>query len=158
MRGITSVRFCIFIFGFLYISKLSGNVIFKSSETADTLPEIITRKIKEVYDFEVPVLVLSRKELVSVKENNLYLKSNIPIEQLLITFLSEPASQERIDTIERVKYLPDEFIIDGSNIYLHIVGGIGKSKLSNNFFEKKLNVSATTRNLKTVNKLIELSE
>ena len=42
-------------------------------------------------------------------------------------------------------------------IYFHCPNGYGKSKLSNNFFENKLKVSATTRNFRTTNKLLEMA-
>lgn len=136
----------------------SGNVIFDSEKPIEKLPGLIHSKIERVYGFSVPVLVRTREALIASKENNPYLQQSIPVEKLLITFLEHPTVQERIDAIDHSKYLPDEFIIDGKHIYLHIAGGYGKSKLSNNFFENKLKVAATTRNIKTVNKLIELSE
>ena len=64
---------------------------------------------------------------------------------------------DRLQSIEKEKYLPDTFHFEGKNLYLHIESGFGRTKLSNNFFESKLKVAATTRNMKTVNKLIELS-
>ena len=42
-------------------------------------------------------------------------------------------------------------------VYVNAVGGYGKTKLTNNFFERKLKVSATTRNFKTTNYLVELA-
>jgi len=53
-------------------------------------------------------------------------------------------------------YLPDEFKIDKKDIFLYCNGKYHQSKLTNNFFEKKLKVGATTRNWKTVLKLLEL--
>ena len=53
---------------------------------------------------------------------------------------------------------PDQFVIDGKEIYLFCPGGYGRAKLNNNFFEKRLNVSATTRNWKTVTKLYDLAK
>ncbi len=43
-------------------------------------------------------------------------------------------------------------------IYLHCPTGFAKTKLSNNLFERKLKVIATTRNFRTVQKLLALSE
>jgi uncharacterized protein (DUF1697 family) len=56
------------------------------------------------------------------------------------------------------KYIVDEFIIRDKEVYLFCPNGYGKTKFSNTFFEKKLNVSATTRNWKTVNALFEIAE
>ena len=41
-------------------------------------------------------------------------------------------------------------------VYIYCPDGYGKTKLSNNLLEKILKVDATTRNWKTVNKLMEL--
>nr|MCU0365027.1 hypothetical protein [Ignavibacteriaceae bacterium] len=59
--------------------------------------------------------------------------------------------------LNAIDYSPEEYIIDGRYIYLFVPNGYGKAKLNNNFFESKLNASATTRNWKTVNKMFELS-
>jgi uncharacterized protein (DUF1697 family) len=50
----------------------------------------------------------------------------------------------------------DEFIMYGKEIFLYCQYGYGKTKFSNTYFEKKLGVSATTRNWKTVNALFEI--
>ena len=49
--------------------------------------------------------------------------------------------------------LPDEFRISGRLVYLHCPNGYGRTKLTNAFFERKLGVVATTRNLRTVTTL-----
>jgi len=49
-------------------------------------------------------------------------------------------------------------IIIGKEIFLYCPNGYGITKLSNNFFENKLKVNATTRNWKTVNKLVEMAD
>jgi uncharacterized protein (DUF1697 family) len=51
----------------------------------------------------------------------------------------------------------DEFLIYDQEIYLFCPNGYGRTKLSNNFFERKLSVSATTRNWKTVKALFEIA-
>jgi len=43
-------------------------------------------------------------------------------------------------------------------VYVNAVGGYGKTKLTNNLFEKKLGVTATTRNLKTTLKMLDLAK
>jgi uncharacterized protein (DUF1697 family) len=50
----------------------------------------------------------------------------------------------------------DEYIISGKEIYLFCSNGYGKTKFSNSFFERKLGITATTRNWKTVNALFEI--
>jgi len=54
--------------------------------------------------------------------------------------------------------LPDEFLISGKTIYLYCPNGYGNTKLSNTFFESKLKLTATTRNLRTAKELLALAE
>ena len=58
----------------------------------------------------------------------------------------------------RVRMQQYEFILIDKEIFLYCPNGYGNTKLTNNFFENKLKVSATTRNWKTVNKLLEMAE
>jgi polyphosphate kinase len=61
------------------------------------------------------------------------------------------------DEIMAGEYGEDECVFSGKVAYLYCPGGYGKTKLSNTFFEKKTKLIATTRNWKTVLKLLELA-
>ncbi|MEO9004349.1 MAG: DUF1697 domain-containing protein [Ginsengibacter sp.] len=138
----------------------SGNVIFKSSESLSDLgfAKKIEKAVYKKYGFEVPVIIRTKDEIQKIISTNPFLKEkNIDPRKLHITFLSEIPSAENVESIESIKYSPDRFIISGKEIYLHIPVSYGETKLSNNFFEKKLKVRATTRNWNTVNKLLELA-
>lgn len=135
----------------------SGNVIYLTQEKNTILvSQRIYEAIKLKYGFEVPVITLTNKELKDAALNNPY-SATVEIEKLAIAFLANVPGLDRTQAIDKEKYLPDTFFIEGRNLYLHIESGFGRTKLSNNFFESKLKVVATTRNMKTVNKLIELS-
>jgi len=136
----------------------SGNIIFKFPETEhQVLEEKIADKIAADYGFQVPVLVKKAADFQQALERNPYLKDekNDP-KQIYFTFLSTPPSAERIKVLEEKKYDPELYTIDSTTIYLYVPNGYGRTKLNNNLFEQKLKVQATTRNLKTVRKLVEL--
>lgn len=138
----------------------SGNVIFKTSDKADdkTLAAKIEKAISKKYGFEVPVIVRSAEEMQAVLKNNPLLKDKtVNPERTYVTFLSEPPSKEALAALSKTDFSPDRFIVTGKEIYLFVPVSYGETKLSNNFFEKKLKVTATTRNWKTVNKLAELA-
>lgn len=84
-------------------------------------------------------------------------EKNSDAKRLYITFLSEIPAEENVESIENINFLPDKFTIIGKEIYLCVANGYGETKISNNFFEKKLKVKATTRNWNTVNKLSEIA-
>jgi len=52
---------------------------------------------------------------------------------------------------------PGEFTVAEREIYLFCPNGYGTTKLSNNFFERKLGQPATTRNWNTVNALYQMA-
>lgn len=136
----------------------SGNVVFKSQTLKlDEIRDIIEKKIREKYGFDVPVLVLRRPDLEHVLKNNPYPMENSGHEQrFYIAFLYEEPSQANLEILENVSF-PSEFIkTDGKFIYMFFPNGYGRAKINNNFIENKLKVLATTRNWKSVNTLYEM--
>jgi uncharacterized protein (DUF1697 family) len=139
----------------------SGNIIFMS-ENPDPLDisNKIEVKIKEVIDFDVPVIIRTKEEFKRVLEDNPFKKMND--KQLYVTFLSEIPSKNLIEHIKmnlahENQVNSDKFSISLKEIYLYLPDGYGNTKLNNNFFEKKLKVSSTTRNWNTVNKLFDIA-
>ena len=137
----------------------SGNVIFESNKiSVDALEQMIEKKIAEIFNMTVPVIIRQLSEMKNVAANNPFLKmKEIDIDKLHITFLNEIPGRDIVLNIKGYDYPPDKFIIKNKEVFLYCPGGYGKTKFSNNFFENKLKVKATTRNWKTVNKLVELS-
>jgi uncharacterized protein (DUF1697 family) len=136
----------------------SGNLIFNSDRQNSDLENNLERAILENFGFEVPVIVRTEKELESAINNNPFFDKDSDIKQLHLTFLKEKPCQENVDKILTYNYEPDEFKIKDKDTFIFCSGKYHQSKLTNNFFEKQLMVGATTRNWKTVMKLLELSE
>lgn len=138
----------------------SGNVLFQC-ETSEkqNLEKKIVKKILETFHFEVFVLVKELDEIKEIVSNNPFVNiRNEDITRLHVTFLSSTPLKENLDKVNGQQYVPDEFIIIDKAIYLFCPNGYGNTKLSNNFFENKLKVSATTRNWKTTNELVSIAE
>jgi uncharacterized protein (DUF1697 family) len=137
----------------------SGNVVFKH-ETTDVrhLEDSISSAILTAFGFEVPVLILSLFDWNKAIKNNPYIL-DVAIDpiHLHVTFLAqEPEASWLVILSSKTENGADKFTLIGRTIYVHCPNGYGNTKLNNTFFEKQLNVSATTRNLKTVLKLQEL--
>ncbi|MDO6436779.1 DUF1697 domain-containing protein [Cyclobacterium sp. 1_MG-2023] len=139
----------------------SGNVIFTSADKADEkeMANRIEKAIEEKFGFEVPVIVRTAKDLQKTLSNNPYYKDGeMDISPLHITFLAQNPTSENLDKIKTFDFPPDKYTIEGKDVFIYCEGKYHQSKLTNNFFENKLKVKATTRNLKTVKKLCELSQ
>jgi uncharacterized protein (DUF1697 family) len=137
----------------------SGNVIFKTENLMDCidLTQKIEKVIAENYPFTVPVLVRTQTEWHNVLISNPFLNDNaFDLEKLYVTFLDSLPNEVLLDKIKNLDFAPEQFIILSKQVYLY-TSDYGNTKLSNNFFEKKLKVRATTRNWKTVQQLALLS-
>jgi uncharacterized protein (DUF1697 family) len=136
----------------------SGNVVFTSaSRSAQAAATRAETAIKESFRVDVPVLVRTRGELERVVERQPFAKRHDP-KSLHVTFLSARATATRAGAIDGTRYLPDEFVVDGHQVYVACPNGYGRTKLNNTFFERSLQTVATTRNWNTVRKLLELTE
>ena len=132
----------------------SGNVVF-SSESADSLDEKIRAAINSKYGWEVAVMVTTSEEIQRVLAECPFPQDKK--EKSYFMILSGPPTKENIRSMDSINYPGEEFIIGDGCIYLYSEVGYGKSKLSNTLFERKLKVSTTTRNYRTMMKLVELS-
>lgn len=137
----------------------SGNVIFSANETdISRLTDLIRNKIKTHYEFDVTVIIRTNSELQQVIERNPFIKRNaVDVKHLYVTFLNSVPEDINREDMDRVKKESEEYVLDGRELFLYFPEGYGTTKLSNAFLERKLNAEATTRNWKTVEKLLELA-
>lgn len=139
----------------------SGNVIFNSPPELSNhdISTKVEKAIWDIYNFEVPVIVRSVAEIEQAAEKNPFAKEKeVDIKQLHLTFLKESPTKENRVIAESADSGMDRFAIDDDHVFIFCDGKYHQSKLINGFFERKLQVSATTRNWKTVLKIIELSK
>lgn len=137
----------------------SGNVFFNTTNKDKIQLKIsIEGAIKEANSLDVSVTIIEPDELNSIIENNPLIKSGLDDTSVMhVTLLSDKPDEANISKINPTQYEPDRFIIIGKAIYLYCPNGYGRTKLTNNFFESKLKIRATTRNWNTINKLYEIA-
>ncbi len=131
----------------------SGNVVFSSEEKITG--QIISEAIKMKYGWEVPVLVTTSEEIQNILEVCPFPKEQK--EKGYFGLLFKSPTTKAIETTNSFEFQNEEFYISYQCVYLFFPAGYGKSKMSGNFFEKKLDVTITTRNYRTLMKLISLA-
>ena len=138
----------------------SGNVVFDNYELdMKKLEVLISNTIQATFSYTIAVTVCTAKDLALIMESNPYLNKKIfDPSRAYITFLSSIPTQALINVIIDFEDSCCELVVEEKCVYLYCDGGYGRTKLSNNFFEKKLEVSATTRSWKTLKKLVELAK
>ncbi len=137
----------------------SGNIIFQASpEIAASLPSQISGLIAERFGLRVPVVLRTAGQLAETFRTNPFLAQGLPTETLHVLFLADLPSPEKAAGLDSNRSAPDAFAVQGRDIYLHLPNGVADTKLTNAYFGAKLATVSTSRNWKTVTKLVELTE
>jgi uncharacterized protein (DUF1697 family) len=134
----------------------SGNVVFTSTVKPVQAARDIATAISAVFGLRVPVIVRTRAELAKVITSNPYLKRGVDASKLHVTFLSDRPTAAAIKQLDPDRCPPDEFSVLGKEIFMFMPNGMGRTKLTIDYFEKRLGTEGTARNWNTVNKLLDL--
>jgi len=137
----------------------SGNVIFKTHPTiASQLEAKIAKAIHNAYGFNVPVLVKSKAALQELMDAMPFALSPEALDKkLYYTLLASSPEPVLLVPILAQQNKAEQIQFAHDTLYFYCPNGYGRTKLNNNFFESKLKVKATTRNHRTMIKLLELS-
>ena len=134
----------------------SGNVVFQSiRKDGKFLEAEIKNSILNHFGFEVAVLVRTRDELLKIFEDCPFSEDKKVTSYFAI--LSDIPDVELVNEASKKIYENEEYAIINDGLYFYCANGYGKAKFSLNFFEKKLKVNATSRNYKTMVKLLDMS-
>jgi uncharacterized protein (DUF1697 family) len=129
----------------------SGNVVFSgSAAVASRLPAALSAAA----GFDVPVLLRSASDMSRVVAGQ---PLSGPATAWHVTFLASAPRRSAVSALDPSAYGGDSFAVVGRSVYLRTPGGYGRTKLNNAFFERKLDVVATTRNWRTVLALTEMA-
>jgi len=130
----------------------SGNIVLNSDLSKEEVIVKVKNGITSAFGYDVSVLARTIEEWEKAIENNPYPVDNHKI--VSFTFLSEVSTE---NFIEVNSTNDDVYTIVNDMVYMYCPDGFGRTKLTNNLFEKKLKVTATSRNYRTTIKLLELA-
>ena len=140
--------------GFLNVQTYiqSGNIILEADEGKSVICNKIKEGIQNKFGYDVSVIARTIPEWKKAIATYPFPTDNTKI--VAFVFLNKKVYETKIE-VNSIN--SDEYLIDNDMVYIHCPTGFGKTKLSNNLFERKLNVTATTRNYNTTLKLLELA-
>jgi uncharacterized protein (DUF1697 family) len=134
----------------------SGNVVFDGKGRAAALAEELAVAIERAFGLRTPVVLRTKAELERVIAANPYAAPGIDGTKLHVVFLGEKPTAKAIATLDPDRSPPDEFTVVGKEVFILAPDGVGRSKLTIDWFEKRLGTVGTNRNWNTVNKLLSL--
>ncbi|SFE90825.1 Uncharacterized conserved protein, DUF1697 family [Actinacidiphila alni] len=137
----------------------SGNAVF-THEEADPLrlAADLEQRIADGTGLTVACLVRTGADLRRVMESNPFPMDGVNPSRFMVTFLSGPVPLDKLPSLDPAAYAPDEFRPGEREIYAHFPDGVRDSKLAPLFTDRRLGLTASTRNWNTVTKLVELSD
>jgi uncharacterized protein (DUF1697 family) len=152
----------------------SGNVVFSApAGVLRKLPEQITQAIEKRFGFKSPVILRSSDDLTRIIHANPFLKTSakgtsakgtsakgtsVDEKWLHVYFLAAVPETPAVASLDPNRSAPDVFHVREREIYLHLPNGMGRSKLTNAYFDAKLKTISTARNWATICKLLAMME
>ena len=140
----------------LYIQ--TGNVVF-TSDDADVarLRRHIEDGFEKKFGFHVEVFVRTSAELREIIEKNPFQSQQSKESKwVVVLFLAARPEDTAQEDLLKTYVGPEELFIIGKEVYIYYPNGIGRSKLSHSFIEKKLKTVGTARNWNTILQLQQL--
>ena len=132
----------------------SGNLVFSATRKPAALEKELSKSIQTTFGFDVDVCVRSLAHLKKILAANPYPDGDLS--KVTVAFLSAtpPAGVEDRLAAQAAEHEP--FTVAGTEVYVHYGEGLGKSALAEKF-AKLVGVSATVRNVRTIEKVIALA-
>lgn len=135
----------------------SGNVAFDVKKAAEeSLIKKIAPILEKLAGKPISVMVRSQADILRVIANNPFDGQYESHKEMHVLFLSEELTDESKKFLAEKVPPPERFSVSGREIYCHLPLGVADSYLGRGLFERKLKVSVTARNWRTVEKLAVL--
>jgi uncharacterized protein (DUF1697 family) len=137
----------------------SGNLVFTTSpDDLSGVGERLESAIVEAFGVDVRVLIRTHDDLAAaVARNPFSVAAASDPKGVHLLFLDRAPTPEAISGLDPDRSPPDEFQVSGREIFLRYPNGSGRSKLTLDWFERRLGAVGTARNWRTVAALLELT-
>jgi uncharacterized protein (DUF1697 family) len=132
----------------------SGNVVFAApARRGGAIGGRVARRIEDRFGMETPVVVRSHEELAEVVASLPFPGAEAAVHVL---FLADRPSQARLDHLDPDRSPGDRFVARGREVYLLCPNGVGRTKLTTDYFDRALATASTGRNWRTVTRLLAM--
>lgn len=135
----------------------SGNIILESDKDKETISFHVHRIIKEKLGPDLPVIVKTMPVFEQIIDENPYKADTYSNK---VTFCAMYQYEDSIDAglrkeVESLQFEEEHIVFGSHAIYYFLPNGAHSTKISNNFLERKLKCTLTSRNQNTMEKLLK---
>lgn len=133
----------------------SGNVVFETDVTDRlAMADKISMAIEASHGFAPPIFILEKVEFIAALDGQKL--EFTEAKYVYFYFLERPALDIKLPEIDALLAEGDAYILTDKVFYLHCPAGVGRSKLAAKL-DRLLGVQTTARNLRSVEKILELA-
>ncbi len=133
----------------------SGNVIAASDHSAADIERLVHDVILESFGGDLAIIAKTPAQVRSLLSKNPLPQEDTS--RLYFTLLAAKPNAALLREFLTLDFGPDRVEIVGDVVYTLYATRMSDSKFNNNFYERRLKTSATTRNYNTMTKLLEIS-
>src|SRR5687768_9197088 len=137
----------------------TGSSPYKSKDSTQKFESELITKIEKAVESHlgklVQVMVRKQKDIENVLANNPFDGQYASHKEMHVLFLKDGLSDEHKKWLSETAPSRERFVASGREIFCHLPMGVADSYLGRGQFEKKLGISVTARNWRTVQKLAE---
>lgn len=135
----------------------SGNVVFQAGPAlVEDIPSLISASILDRFGYSIPVITRTATEFQEIARVNPFAATGAEANKLHVMFLADLPDRARVATLDPNRSPGDEFAALGREVFLYYPNGTARSKLTNAYFDSRLSTTSTSRNWRTVGKLLEM--
>ena len=135
----------------------SGNLVFETVENDDKKPaEKIESAIEKEFSLKIKVIVRTIDEIENLILNNPFTGQFENDKDLHVFFLDEELPNEKREILLSNNTENEQFAVQNREIFCLLKISVLDSLIGKDSIGKKLKVSATARNWRTVNKILDL--
>lgn len=135
----------------------SGNLAFDARKTAEKmLATKIEKAVEKGFGKEIPVMVREQPVITQILKDNPFEGEFESHKEMHVLFMKDEMPVDKREQLLSHQTDDERFAVKGREIYCHLKLGVAESLLGKGFIDKKLKVSVTGRNWRTVEKLAEL--
>ena len=143
--------------GFVDVRSLlqTGNLVFRSEAPIGAdLEEFLEAEAAKRHQLRTDFFVRHEEEWKRMIANNPFQdEASRDASHLVVMLLKQVPAANAVEALQASITGPERVRVDGSQAYLVYPAGIGRSRLTNAFVERKLGARGTSRNWNTVLKL-----
>jgi uncharacterized protein (DUF1697 family) len=134
----------------------SGNIIFETGETSDkSLAAKIETAIEKEFSLKIKTIVRTIDEIEEIVANNPFAGEFENDKDVHVFFLDEEMPTEKRELLLSNNNENERYAVHNREIFCHLRISVLDSLMGKDYIGKKLKVSATARNWRTVNKILE---